>query len=120
MSQLPLHAPGPAYASSPPVLDLGAYHVLVTVMFWKNMSETVKNEVGCRDDTVPKTVGTRRLCEVDLCPCKNLPQPPPYISVFGAVEDCCMLSIVSCRAFLYQQFSAWCTSYFIFNKCKNH
>ena len=23
----------------------------------------IKNEVGCRDDTVPKTVGTRRHCE---------------------------------------------------------
>ena len=43
----------------------------------------VKNEVGCRDDTVPKTVGTRTHCEVELRPCNNLPQPPPYISVFG-------------------------------------
>ena len=25
----------------------------------------IKNEVGCRDDTVPKTVETRRHCEVD-------------------------------------------------------
>ena len=33
----------------------------------KKISETsikiIKNEVGCRDDTVPKTVGTRRHCE---------------------------------------------------------
>ena len=25
----------------------------------------IKNEVGCRDDTVPKTVETRRRCEED-------------------------------------------------------
>ena len=24
---------------------------------------TIKNEVGCRDDTMPKTVDTRRHCE---------------------------------------------------------
>ena len=33
----------------------------------KKISETsvkiIKNEVGCRDDTVPKTVDTRRHCE---------------------------------------------------------
>ena len=33
----------------------------------KKNSETsiksIKNEVGCRDDTVPKTVGTRRHCK---------------------------------------------------------
>ena len=33
----------------------------------KKISETsikiIKNEVGCRDDTMPKTVGTRRYCE---------------------------------------------------------
>ena len=34
-----------------------------------------KNEVGCRDDTVPKTGDTRTHCTV----CNNLPQPPPYI-----------------------------------------
>ena len=25
----------------------------------------IKNEVGCRDDTVPKTVDTKRHCEED-------------------------------------------------------
>ena len=35
-----------------------------------------KNEVGCRDDTVPKTGDTRRHCEVELTACNNLPQPP--------------------------------------------
>ena len=52
------------------------------------MSETSvkisKNEIGCREDTVPKTVDTRRHCKVWLTACNNLPQPPPYISVFGS------------------------------------
>ena len=51
------------------------------------MSETsvkiIKNEVRCRDDTVPKTVDTRKHCKVGLRACNNLPQPPPYIFVFG-------------------------------------
>ena len=38
--------------------------------------------VRCRDDTVPKTVDTRSHCKVWLRACNNLPQPPPYISVF--------------------------------------
>ena len=50
------------------------------------MSETsvkiIKNEVGCRDDTVPKTVDTRKHCKVGLRACNNLPQCPPYIFVF--------------------------------------
>ena len=50
------------------------------------MSETsvkiIKNEIRCRDDTVPKTVDTRSHCKVRLRACNNLPQPPPYILVF--------------------------------------
>ena len=50
------------------------------------MSETsvkiIKNEIRCRDDTMPKTVDTRSHCKVRLRACNNLPQPPPYISVF--------------------------------------
>ena len=50
------------------------------------MSETsvkiIKNEIRCRDDTVPKSVDTRSHCKVWLRACNNLPQPPPYISVF--------------------------------------
>ena len=34
-----------------------------------------KNEVRCRDDTVPKTVDTRKHCKVGLRTCNNLPQP---------------------------------------------
>ena len=43
----------------------------------------IKNELRCRDDTVPKTVDTRSHCKVWLRACNNLPQPPPYISFFG-------------------------------------
>ena len=35
----------------------------------------IKNEIRCRDDTVPKTVGTRSHCKVWLRACNNLPQP---------------------------------------------
>ena len=41
------------------------------------MSETsvkiIKNVIGCKDDTVPKTVDTRRNCKVWLRACNNLP-----------------------------------------------
>ena len=37
--------------------------------------QVIKNGVGCRDDTVPKTVDIRRHCEVDLRACNNLSQP---------------------------------------------
>ena len=57
-------------------------------LWLEKMSETsvkiIKNEVRCRDDTVPKTVDTRRHCKIGLRACNNLPQPPPYTSlVFG-------------------------------------
>ena len=48
----------------------------------KTSVKIIKNEIRCRDDTVPKTVDTRSHCKVWLRACNNLPQPPPYISVF--------------------------------------
>ena len=47
--------------------------------FWHGVIPTsykYKNEVGCRDDTVPKTGDTRRHCEVESTACNNPPQPP--------------------------------------------
>ena len=44
------------------------------------MSEEMR--IGCRDDTMPKTMETRRHCKVWLRARNNLPQPPPYISFF--------------------------------------
>ena len=42
---------------------------MLAILMAEKMSETsvkiIKNEVGCRDDTVPKTVETRRHCEED-------------------------------------------------------
>ena len=82
------------------------------------MSETsVKIEIRCRDDTVPKTVDTRSHCKVWLRACNNLPQPPPYISFFGGcgIVACSQLylAVASCI------YSFWHgvipTSYFIFN-----
>ena len=34
-----------------------------TSAFLNTSVKIIKNEVGCRDDTVPKTVDTRRHCE---------------------------------------------------------
>ena len=42
----------------------------------------LKNEVRCRDDTVPQTVDIRKHSKVGLRVCNNLLQPPPYIFVF--------------------------------------
>ena len=69
------------------------------------MSETsvkiIKNEIRCRDDTMPKTVDTRSHCKVRLRACNNLPQPLPTSRFFGVAEDCCMLSTLPCSGFLY-------------------
>ena len=46
----------------------------------KNEIKIIKNEVGCRDDTVPKTGDTRRHCKVELTIFHN---PPPYVSFLG-------------------------------------
>ena len=55
-------------------------------LWLEKMSETrvkfIKNEVRCRDDTVSKSVDTRKHCKVGLRACNNLLQPPPYIFVF--------------------------------------
>ena len=77
----------------------------------------IKNEIGCRDDTVPKTVGTRRHCEEDGEHATIFRNPQKSRCREGVAEDCCMLSILlavpSCT------YSFWHgvipTSYFIFN-----
>ena len=38
--------------------------VLLVYLLYTSV-KIIKNEVGCRDDTVPKTVETRRHCEED-------------------------------------------------------
>ena len=67
---------------------------------------------------LPKTVDTRMHCKVGLRACNNLPQPPPYIFVFGGCGrllhalNPIYLAVLSCI------YSFWHgvipTSYFIF------
>ena len=74
----------------------------------------IKNEVGCRDDTMPKTGDTRRHCEVELTVCNNLPQPPKKRDVGrGVAEDCCILSTLPRSAFLCHLFLTWCHPYIL-------
>ena len=51
-------------------------------------SDKYKNEEGCRDDTMPKIVDTRRHCEVGLRACNRLPQTPQQRCREGVAEDC--------------------------------
>ena len=77
----------------------------------------IKNKIGCRDDTVPKAVGTRRHCEEDGEHVTIFRNPQKSRCREGVAEDCYMLSILlavpSCT------YSFWRgvipTSYFIFN-----
>ena len=76
----------------------------------------IKNEVGCRDDTVPKTVDTRRHCEEEWEHATIFRNPQKLRCRDWVAEDCCMLSLLlavpSCI------YSFWHgvipTSYFIF------
>ena len=60
----PAHAPG---HSCPHYNVLGLYTGLASILaIWLKMSEiSSDSDVGCRDNTVPKTVETRRHCEED-------------------------------------------------------
>ena len=51
----------------------------------------IKNEIGCRDDTMPKTVETRRHCEVDLEHTTIFRNTQKQRCREGVAEDCCML-----------------------------
>ena len=57
---------------------------------WAIIYKYIKNEVGCRDDTVPKTGDTRRHCEVDLTQSSTTPKKRDVGR--GVAEDCCILS----------------------------
>ena len=50
-----------SFLLSPRHFEPGTYCTHVYTSTYYNIS--IKNEVGCRDDTVPKTVDTRRHCE---------------------------------------------------------
>ena len=49
--------------ASPPSHTAGAIFYMFIYIY--TSIKIIKNEVGCRDDTVPKTVDTRRHCEED-------------------------------------------------------
>ena len=52
------------------------------------ISDKCKNQ-GCRDDTITKTVVTRKHWKVGLRACNNLPQTPKQKCREGVAEDCC-------------------------------
>ena len=84
----------------------------------RKMSETsVKIIEGCRDDTVPKTVETRRHCEVDWEHATIFRNPLPTSWFLGVAEDCCMLSIHLAVPSCFNSFwhGVIPTSFFIFN-----
>ena len=68
----------------------------------------IKNEVGCRDDTVPKTGDTRSHCEVELTIFRN---PQKRDVGRGIAEDCCILLTLPHSAFLCHLFLARCHPY---------
>ena len=88
------------------------YNVHIHVYVYK-----YKNEVGCRDDTMPKTVSTRRHCEEECEHATIFRNPQKQRCRDWVAEDCCMLTLLlavpSCT------YSFWHgvipTSYFIFN-----
>ena len=61
-----LTSPGPSEIghnsfSSQPILK--PLRPVDSLLASKSSDTSIKNEVGCRDDTMPKTVDTRRHCE---------------------------------------------------------
>ena len=76
----------------------------------------IKNEVRCRDDTMPKTENTRKHCKVGLRACNN---PSLHLCFSGLQKIVAYsqpyLAVLSCI------YSFWHgvipTSYFIFNTC---
>ena len=65
----------------------------------------IKNEVACRDDTMPKTGDTRRHCEVTTPKKRDVGR--------GVAEDCCILLTLPRSAFLCHLFLAWCHPYIL-------
>ena len=77
----------------------------------------IKNEVGCRDDTVPKLLkqeGTVRRIESMQ---QSSATPSLHLWFLGVAEDCCMLSILLAVPSCFNSFwhGVIPTSYFIFN-----
>ena len=76
----------------------------------------IKNEVGCRDDTVPKTVDTRRHCEEEREHATIFRNPQKLRFRDWVAENCCMLSLLLAVPSCIYSFGHGVipTSYFIF------
>ena len=90
--------------SSITIVNFKTLQVLYTTQY--TSIKIIKNEVGCRDDTVPKTVDTRRHCEEHAAIFRN-PQKP-------RCRDWVVHALTPPRsAFLYLQFLARCHPYIL-------
>ena len=71
---------------------------MFAILMAEKMSGTsvkiIKNEVGCRDDTVPKTVGTRGTARRIESMQQSSATQSLHLWFLGVAEDCCMLSIL--------------------------
>ena len=93
---------------------------MLAILMAEKMSGTsvkiIKNEVGCRDDTVPllKQEGTARRIESMQ---QSSATPSLHLWFLGVAEDCCMLSILLAVPSCFNSFwhGVIPTSYFIFN-----
>ena len=67
--------------------------------------KVIKNKVGCRDDTVPKIVGTRRHCEIDMQQSSATPSLRLGFSGLWKVVACSQidLAVPSCIYNFYLQ-----------------
>ena len=87
----------------------------------KNISETsiiiikiIKNEVGCRGDTMPKPVYRyKKALQGGVRACNNLTQPNPYVFNFGGCRRLLQALTPPHSAFLYLQFLAWFHPYIL-------
>ena len=92
---------------------------MFAILMAEKMSGTsvkiIKNEVGCRDDTVPKTVEStaRRIESMQ----QSSATPSLHLWFLGVAEDCYMLSILLTVPSCFNSFwhGVIPTSYFIFN-----
>ena len=71
---------------------------MLAILMAEKMSGTsvkiIKNEVGCRDDTVPKTVDTKGTARRIESMQQSSATPSLHLWFWGVAEDCCMLSIL--------------------------
>ena len=84
---------------------------LVGATVFLHYHHCTRNEVRCRDDTVPKTVDTRRHCEEEWEHATIFRNPIPTSLVLGGCRIFLHAFTPSRSDFLYIQFLAWCHPY---------